>query len=277
MSSAGSGPPTGSALKRRVSLGAVAVALPILLYPGDWASVAPVTPEADMAWTGLGLAVLVTVALGLTWIGWAFLDAARVRSDNSEEGVLAALGVVLLARRNRVPLILSAVGYASLFVFFTGTLSFGAGVETPDSPAAFLILCCGPPGLTPGFVVEIPPAMQLSTNPLSLVLLVVGVVLFSANLTSVVELARRSSPARTATASGVLGAAGTLLVGCPSCGTILAASILEGTVVGGLLTGWAVLQWPLFLSAIPLALAGLWVVGRRLSRPAACGRRVTPV
>lgn len=254
----------------RLSLGAVASTLPVLTYPGNWTIHAPSAPNTVAAWTADAVGNFAAMVLGLVWTGWTLVSWPTVRSAAHPRSALANLREVILAGRNRSLLILSGMGYASVFAVFAGVVSFGSAPR--GSPEAFVILCCGYPGVTPGLVVEVPPGVQFAVNPLTLLLFLVGAALFAANIAVTVELLRRRSAVRANPTYGVLGAAGTLLVGCPSCGTILAAGALEGTAVAGLLSGWAILQLPLLLSAIPLAAGGLWACGRQLARLATCSR-----
>lgn len=255
---------------RRLSLGAVASTLPVLFYPGNWTTHAPAAASSVAAWSVDAVGTFAVMALGLAWTGWTLMKWPTVLSAAHPRNVLGDVREVILAGRNRLALIVSGIGYASAFAVFAGVVSFGSGAG--GSPESFFVLCCGYPGVTPGFVVEVPPGVQLAVNPLTLLVFLVGAALFAANIAVTVELLRRRSAVRATPAYGVIGAAGTLLVGCPSCGTILAASALEGTAAAGLLTGWAILQLPLLLSAIPLAAGGLWASGRQLSRLTVCSR-----
>jgi hypothetical protein len=263
------------ALARRWAVGLGLLTFPWLAYPGNWTSVAPSSPAAVGAWTADSLLVYAALFLGLVWMSRTTLTAirwARYAPPWSRLRWLQRLAEVLGDRGIRVPFLIAAASYGAFFAFFTGLVTVIPSTAEPGVaiPSVSTILCCGPPGLTPGVVLLIAPSVQIAVNPLTLLLLALGLTLFAANVVVAIGLIRRGRSVGRSTMKGTAGVLGTLLFNCPSCGTVLLANALAGTAAAGALVGWAGLQAPLLASALPLSTGALWLSGRQLDRPMSC-------
>jgi MFS family permease len=260
---------------RRLVIGVGLFTIPWLAYPGNWSSTAPGSPSAQLSWTADAVLVYVTLLLGVGLVALtAMRTVRRFGAGTLGPRWLRALAGVVADRRNRVALVLAGLAYAIFFSFFTGLVAIipSAPSAGETRPSISAILCCGPPGTTPGVVIGVVSYLQLAANPMTLLLLAVGLPLFAVNVAAAAHLVRRGYSAGTGVATGTTGALGTLLVNCPSCGTILLANALAGTGAAGALVGWTQLQTPLLLAAFPIAISSLWFAGRQLERPSVCPR-----
>lgn len=266
-------PPERTAFGLLVS-GLALLIFPWLLYPGNFANQPPGPAELG-AWTLLAVLIYVSLLLGALLLGWG--SARLLRGWEEGPGASTRPGRAALAHALREPRfrpvwIVSLVGFALFFSFFTGSLAVSLhGAFTGTSyPSGTVVFCCGGLGLTPGLVALLGPGVLLSYGPQSLALLGLSTTLFSANMVASAALWRgRSSPGE-ASVAGALGALGALFVNCPQCGTLLLFNALEASAAAGLIAGWVAYQAPLLLIAFPLSLGTLAYAGRALSRPPAC-------
>ena len=260
---------------QHLAMGVGLLMIPWLAYPGNWSSTAPSSPAAQMSWTVDAVLVYLTILLGAGWLSLMVLGEIR-RFRNKPDGIrppwLGALAGTLLDRTSRIPLVLAASAYGVFFSFFTGLVAIIPSASSTGEalPSISTVLCCGPPGITPGVVVLVTPNLQLAANPATLLLLAAGLPLFAANVASAAWLVRRGRSAGRGALTGTAGALGTLLLNCPSCGTILLANALAGTAAAGALVGLTAVQTPLLLAAFPMAIGSLWLAGRQIARPAGC-------
>ena len=260
---------------RRLSIAAALLSVPWIVYPGNWVTVAPASASAGQWWTGDAVLVYISLILGFLWLtiaGRGIASDLVAGPADARSHWLAALIRAISEPRSRWLLVVSALGYGTVFAIFTGVLTISSALASGDggASAGSLILCCGPPGTTPGAVFLVAPAIQVAVNPADLLLLVAGVVLFAANVTAALRLLGRHLDTRSGLITGTTGILGTLLLGCPSCGTILLASVLAGTGAAGILIDWTAFQGPLLLAAFPLAIGSLYLAGRQLALVSGC-------
>ncbi|MDE1819778.1 MAG: hypothetical protein KGJ23_02160 [Euryarchaeota archaeon] len=250
--------------------------VPLLAYPGNWANALPSTAASVADWRMaavldylgvLGSVTLFTAGLVLLVRAWSVQPPSAGRIE-----WVKALAQALVAKRNRKVLLVSSVAYAALFVTLTGLVGVAlhGDVRATGFPSVTEFLCCGPVGITPGLVVAVDPYLQISLNPLTLLLAYAGVLLFSLNVTLAIESIRARLGGWRQRPVALAGAFSAFLVGCPSCGTILLVNALEGTAVSGLLLGWSAYQTPLLLVAFPLGVASLVLTARGLSKMRGC-------
>lgn len=261
-----------TAQRLAVRLGLLVV--PSLAYPGNWSSVAPSTPAAQAAWDVDALLVYTSLLVGFLWTATTIHRAVhRVRDEPPwpRHRWLQSVATVLGDRSSRVPFLLASVTYAVFFAVFIDLVSVIP--STPEAVPSFsTILCCGPPGNTPGVILLATPTVQIAVYPDALLLLALGLPLFSANIVVAISVLRRGGSRGATSVVSTAGVLGTLLFNCPSCGTILLANALAGAAGAGALLGWSRLQAPLLAPALPLAIGGLWTSGRQMSRASTCRR-----
>lgn len=261
---------------RRLSMAVALLTVPWIAYPGNWVTVAPASAVSEQWWTGDAVLVYVSLILGLSWLTIAGRGVVRdlvVGAPDTKLRWLGALGQAITEPRGRLTFVVSGLGYGVLFGLLTGLLTISSPVTSAEGAASSgsFILCCGPPGTTPGAVFLVASRIQIAVNPAGLLLLVAGVVLFAANVTAAVRLMRRHLATRSGIITGTTGVLGTFLLGCPSCGTILLASLLAGAGAAGILIDWTTYQTPLLLVAFPLAIGSLYLAGRQLVSVSSCG------
>jgi hypothetical protein len=140
------------------------------------------------------------------------------------------------------------------------------GVQFSDAydariPSAVVVLCCGPLGQVPRFVVYLTEHVGLLLVPINLVLLVLVTVLVGLNM-ALAALAYTNRPqAARGSWSVAVGAAIGLFTGCPACASLLFASNLAGlgaigvtAVLASLQTLFVAITLPV-LGATPFLLA----------------------
>ncbi len=246
---------------------------PLCAYPGNWSTVAPVTPAAQSAWATFGAIVYAAIAVGivLTFLETrALFRAWRLAPEGSARRSLAD---VLGAPSQRWPLVVAAVGYLVLVGWFLSLFGWsldGPGFVSGSFPVATNVLCCGPVGTTPVVALILAPTFELVAYPVVVVTVFGATMLFSLNVASVFALLR-SRRSASAVGSGALSTVGALFVNCPACGTILLANVVAGTAAAGLFVAWAAYSVPLMLVSFPLAGLALYWNGHQLSRLAAGG------
>jgi len=258
----------------RLLVGSALVLVPLLIYPGNWSSNPPWGPPATLVWQALALGVYVSLVVGigllvagvrrllLYWKGLPDGKAPRRR----------ALAEALLTPSSRRIFGGVAVAYILFFGAFTSLLGFSlhGAISAPQYPDGYVVLCCGPVGLTPGIVTIPGPWLQISVDPAALLFLSAGVVFLGTNLAAARALSRQGGSRATVGTAVGLGSVGALLVSCPTCGTVLLFNILGSVTATGLLLTWYTWQTPLLLAAFPLSFAVTVWTADRLSRTAAC-------
>ncbi len=253
---------------RRLTVGLVLMAGPLLAYPGNWATSAPETAAAESAWTGFAVVVYLGLIIGAVVVASAIRGLVRAWASEPTDGPLASLARLLRPVRNRRVFLAASVGYVVFFAWFVSLYAFssdGPGIWMPSYPAATNIICCGSPGYTPVAIMVLTPSFELVVYPLVLILLLAGTFLFATNVTATAALVWSAPVSGKTLGSLALGSLGALFVNCPVCGTILVFNAVAGAATAGLLAGWAANQLPFMLVAFPLAVAALAWNGRQLS------------
>ena len=244
---------------------------PMVTYPGNWTYAAPASASAEAAWTTLAAVDFVLVGTGgiVALLGWRAL--LRSWTDYPVGSLRRSVRDALALRSARFAMGLSAAAYVVLvgaFLSLYGWSSGGLGLWADSYPSATNVLCCGGMGQTPVAILILTPTIELVIFPLVLVTIFVATLLFSMNMGVATALfSSRSMSSGLGGASA--GAAGALLVNCPTCGTILLENILVGTSAAGLLVAWAAYSVPIMLVSFPISLLTLVWSARRLSRVAA--------
>ena len=249
-------------------MGATVIAASLLTYPGSWTTKVPSPGSSESEWTVSATLVYIGLILGTSISAIGIRRGLRASSDRSSQSPpwLQSLAAAISDSRTRGVLLATALLYAVFFSLFTGvlTVAWDGSISAPSFPAGSDVLCCGPPGLTPGLVLMVSPYLQLTAVPLTLLVLVVSVPIFSANIV-LVTVAFRLTRGPASAGPGILGTLGAVLVGCPSCGTLLLLNALEGTVGAGLVAGWVAYQTPLLFAALPASGLALYWSSRRLA------------
>ncbi len=257
-----------------VTTGLGLILLPLLLFPGNWTSDAPIAPRIQALWTLFAVLVYSGIAMGLVFVvaglhrAIVLWSGEEFRETTPRRHALARA----LRRPGALPWYVgTAVLYGLFFGFFTNLLGVTVHSTIPASGYPFLTpeLCCGYPGITPGLILVVTPHFELTINPETILLLAAGTAFFSTNIIASMALFRHDSSPWGGSSAAFLAGLGAVFVNCPTCGTILLVNVLSSAVATGVLVSWTLNETPLIVAAFPLSFLALAWCAHRLSRPPA--------
>ena len=258
-------------------LGGLTVFASLLFYEGVLSNVPVQTSSIEFlqltAYSVLGF-LLLGLFLALSGATTYF---ARIRSNNRSTISLTArsLSLALNDRRSFRVFVGASLFYGVLFGFFSSfvvfrPVGFFSDNYSASIPSANAIVCCGPLGQMPQFVIYLSREFALLVIPANLILLVVVSWLVGLNA----GIAAFAYANRPKTAAGRwfigLGAVVGLFTACPSCAGFFLLTMLGLTGAVGLALTLSSLQTVFIAVGLPILLAAPILAARGIGSNAEC-------
>ncbi len=209
------------------------------------------------------LAGLVLAFLGVTY----FLKTIRL--DKTSSSIIVTISSILGERRSVGIFALSALGYGFFFAAVSSTLVYQPGVIFSETyvvevPSILPIVCCGPIGQVPQFVIYITQQFAILLIPVNIVLLFVVSWLVGLNA-SVAAFAYKNRP-ETAGGRwiGGLGAIIGLFTACPTCAGFFLLTMLGLSGAVSLALTLTSLQGLFILAGIPILVVAPLLTSRQI-------------
>jgi hypothetical protein len=174
--------------------------------------------------------LLVLVGLAVTFLGLTYL-LRTIRLGRRPSPIIVTISSILSQKRFARIFALSALAYGFIFAAVSSTLVYQPGVTFSEAygvkvPSILPVVCCGPIGQIPQFVVYLTQQFAILLIPLNLVLLFAVSWLVGLN-TAIAAFAYKNRPKL---ASGRwlagLGAITGLFTACPTCAGFFFLTIL---------------------------------------------------
>lgn len=225
------------------------------------------------------LALVLGGLFALGFGGYRLLSRSR-SADPTVSGVvaptLAALARVTQDRKYLRIITLTAIAYGVFLAFTSSTVVYQPGLSFSDAygaqvPSGAVVLCCGPVGQVPRFIVYLTEHLGLLIVPLNVVLLFFASGLVGLNMALAwYAYANRPQVARRGWFAG-FGAAVGLFTGCPACASLVFASGVAGLGAVTVATVLASLQTVFIAISLPvLALTPFLITRNGFALPDEC-------
>ena len=223
---------------------------------------------------------LVSMVCGLGIISYAAsrLLSNKTWSATQPASALAVISSIITDRRYLVVAIGSAAAYALFYAVVSSVLVYQPDVFFSKDygvviPSANVILCCGPVGQVPQFVVYLSDHLGLLLIPLNIILMFVVAWLVGFNAAVVWYAYDNRSLQVKGGWLTVLGASTGLFTACPTCAGFFLSSLLGLSGVFSVAAGLSWLQGTLVALGIVLLTAGPILVTKKIAEGPACVAR----
>jgi len=211
---------------------------------------------------------LVLVGLTLAFLGVTrFLRGRQL--DGRSSSIMATISSVLNERRYSWTFALSALGYGVFFAVVSSTLVYQPGVIFSETygvevPSIIPIVCCGPVGQVPQFVIYITQQFAILLIPTNIVLLFTVSWLVGLNA-SVAAFTYKNRPEKAGGRwIGGLGAIIGLFTACPTCTGFFLLALLGLSGAVSLALTLASLQGLFIIVGIPILVVAPLLTSRRI-------------
>lgn len=211
---------------------------------------------------------VVLAGLAVTFLGLTNL-LRTVRLDDRTSSIIVTISSILSEKRSPRIFALSALAYGFFFAAVSSTFVYQPGVTFSETygvqvPSIVPVVCCGPIGQIPQFVIYITQQFALLLIPVNVVLLFVVSWLVGLN-TSIAAFAYRNRP-QTAGGRwiGGLGAIIGLFTACPTCAGFFLLTMLGLSGVVSLALTLTSLQGLFILAGIPMLVIAPLLTTRRI-------------
>ncbi len=220
---------------------------------------------------------LLSMLAGFGIIAYA---ASRLLSDKTlsatrSSSAMAVISSIMTDRRYLIVAIASGATYALFYAVVSSIIVYQPGVFSSKDygvaiPSANVILCCGPVGQVPQFVVYLSEHLGLLLVPLNMILMFVVSWLVGFNAAIVWYAYDNRSLQIKGGWLTALGAGAGLFTACPTCAGFFLSSLLGLSGVFSVAAGLSWLQGSLVASGIVLLTAGPILATKKIAESRAC-------
>ncbi len=212
---------------------------------------------------------LMLVGLAVTFLGVTYL-LRTMRLGQTTSSIMVTISSILSQKRFAWIFTISALAYGFFFAAVSSTLVYQPGVGFSTTygvqvPSILPVVCCGPFGQMPQFVIYLTQQFAILIIPVNVVLLFAVSWLVGLNA-SVAAFAYRNRPV---TAGGrwigSLGAIIGLFTACPTCAGFFLLTMLGLSGAVSLALTLASLQGVFILAGIPILVATPLLTSRRIT------------
>ena len=259
------------------ALGALTALASLLLYDSVLSDIPVQTSNIEFlqltAYCVLGLLLL---GLFLSVSGaTTYFKRRRSNTGSSVSLTATSLSLALNDRRSFRVFVGASIIYGLLFGFFSSfvvyrPLGFFSDNYGASIPSANAIVCCGPLGQMPQFVIYLSREFALLVIPANLILLVVVSWLVGLNA-GIAAFAYKNRP-ETAGVRWLIGLGATvgLFTACPSCAGFFLLTMLGLTGAVGLALTLSSLQTVFMVVGLPILLVAPMIAARRMALSVQC-------
>ncbi len=218
--------------------------------------------------------LLVLVGLAVTFLGLTYL-LKNMRPVERSSRMIETISSILSERRSVRIFYLSALAYGFFFAGVSSTFAYQPGLTFSETygvqvPSIVPVVCCGPIGQMPQFVIYMTQQFAILLIPLNVVLLFVVSWLVGLNA-SVAAFAYRNRPQMAGGRwIGGLGAIIGLFTACPTCAGFFLLTILGLSSAVSLALTLSSLQGLFILAGIPLLAVAPLLTTRKIGNRDSC-------